>query len=115
MATQLCNYAPQELQETIGQVLLNAYKIGLGVGSFTELDEAWLKKVAEAQGATLLRKAQQVLNLETNFATVTGATVGFTAALIDGELAPRRNGVEDRSLLVSFRKPAKKEQGENNG
>lgn len=67
----LCNYAMGELAEIIGQALVNAYKLKLGIDVFDQVDRAWLKRVAEVQGEELLSRAERVLTLNTDYASIT--------------------------------------------
>lgn len=101
----LCSYSAQELQEVIGQTLLNAYKQKLGVGEFAEVDGAWLKKIEALHGDTLLKKAEMVLNLIADYATVNHATAVFARIFADDNVIELPQGKDDRSLMPSFRKP----------
>jgi DNA polymerase III subunit gamma/tau len=111
----LCNYAVSELVDTIGEILINAYKLKLGIASgLSQLDSAWLSKVLASQGDEILDRAEKVLSLPTDFATINygmaaignifvagakpAATVGNTFSM---GMSPNASG--------GFRKPAKAE------
>lgn len=82
----LCNFAPTELTQTIGEILVNAYKLGNGVGAFTETDKAWLKKVVEARHIdTLLDTAESVLSLKTDYATIDYGLAGLGNILLENK------------------------------
>jgi len=69
----LCQHSPGDLAESLGQVMVDAYKVHLGVGlnEHSQVDLAWLKKVVECQGPDrLLERAEKVLQLHTDFATI---------------------------------------------
>lgn len=88
----LCNYAPTELTQTIGEILVNAYKVAHGTGDFTDVDRAWLQKVIEARGVdTLLDTAEATLSLKTDYATIDYGMAALGRILFEGK-ADRPSG-----------------------
>lgn len=107
LETLLCTYAVGELVEILGQALVNAYKLKLGIDVFDQVDKAWLKRVAEAQGESLLDKAEKVLTLSTDFASLTFGVAALGNIFLEGD-ALTRKVVEGVPGAVSFlRKPVK--------
>jgi len=71
----LCSHAPVELQELMGQSLLRAFKLDLGVEDYGETDNALLRKMVEAQGVNrLLEMAESLLRDSYGFRTIDAAT-----------------------------------------
>jgi len=113
----LCNYAPAELSDLIGEVLVNAYKVKLGMDQFTQTDTAWLRRVIESRGEVLLDQAEAVLSLHTDFATITYGMAAFAKILFE-EAVIKTTG-PSRSLMpgsapapagtqqATFRKPGR--------
>lgn len=67
----LCQQSPGDLAESLGQVLIDTYKLHLGVGNYSQVDTAWMRKVQEHQGINmLLERAERVLSLNTDFASI---------------------------------------------
>lgn len=111
----LCNYSPSELAELIGEVLVGAFKVSLGVtDTVTQVDGAWLGKVAQVHGEKLLEKAERILAVPTDFSTITLGLASFMRVLF--ETGSRAEGLAEvmgpvvrvnspASLLM--RKPAK--------
>lgn len=86
LETLLCNFAPSQLTQTIGTILVNAYKLANGTGDFTEVDKAWLKKVIEHRGRdTLLDEAEAVMQLDVNFATINLGIASIGRILIESK------------------------------
>lgn len=78
----LCNYAPGELSSIAADIMVNAFKLHHGAGSFTQVDAGWLHKVLEVRDAnTLLETAYRILQVDLGYATITQAIVTFTRAL----------------------------------
>lgn len=102
----LCNYAPQELADLLAEVMLNAFKVSIGIGEFTQVDYAWLVKIADVHGDTLLKKASAVLDRNMDFATITYAvaTIGSTFFL---EPASEKRKIELSTPSLLVRKPGK--------
>jgi DNA polymerase III subunit gamma/tau len=109
----LCSLAPSELQEMLGQVLLNTQKFKLGItGSFDQVDESWLSRVLEVQGSKALARADQVLSLSMDFATINQALASFGRIFEGGAAgsAPTASGVPvggAQTQFSAFRKPGK--------
>lgn len=82
----LCNYAAGELAENIGEVLLNAYKLSIGIDDFTAIDKAWLQKVKEARNGSMLDTAEVILTLPTDYATITYGVAAFSNALFEDKV-----------------------------
>lgn len=83
----LCNYAPSELSQTIGTILVNAYKAANAVGDFTKVDEVWLQKVKEAIGYdNLLPMGEKIMTLRTDYATIDYGIASMGAIIIEGRL-----------------------------
>jgi len=83
----LCNFSPYELAELIGEILTNAYKLSIGIDSSTQADKAWLTKVIEERGDTLLDQAEAILSLKTDFSTITYGIAAFANILFENKLA----------------------------
>lgn len=81
----LCDYSPSELCEGLGGVLLNSYKLKVGVDGFTQVDRAWLVKVAEARGDNLLNEAEKILSLNADFATIDYGIAAIANILLERE------------------------------
>jgi len=77
LETLLCSLAPAELQEMLGQALLDAYKVKLGVGEFSEVDRVWLTRVVDQHGVKVLDRADAVLSLSMEFASINQAQAAF--------------------------------------
>lgn len=83
----LCNYSVSELTESLGQILVNAYKVGLGITDFTQTDLALLKKVLEKRGDKVLREAEELLSVRTDFASINLGTARLARILIEEDSA----------------------------
>lgn len=111
----LCSYSPGDLTESLGQVLIDVYKHHLGVGDYSQVDSAWLKKVGEAQGLeTVLEKAERVIGLNTDYASIsygiasiTRVFEGATTATVTPSRGPVPGGAQQAPVPSAFRKPGK--------
>lgn len=109
----LCNFAVNDLQERIGQILVNAYKLKQGLDGFTQVDLAWLQRVNEVRGDHVLDEAEAVLSLRTDFSTINYGIASFARVLLEGELCHQnkgavrslRPGTETPPVVSSMRKP----------
>lgn len=82
----LCNYAVSELAQTIGSILVNAYKVAHKTGDFTDVDRAWLQRVIDARGVdTLLDSAEAILALKVDYATIDYGIAGLGRILLEGK------------------------------
>lgn len=79
----LCNFAPSDLAEHVAQILVNAYKLKLGIDAFTQADKAWLTRVQEARGDRVLDQAEQVMRASMDFASINQALATFAKVLIE--------------------------------
>jgi len=86
----LCTHAMSDLTENLGQILLNAYKLGIGADGFTQADEAWLKRVMDTRGDRVLAEAEEILLLKTDFASITLGTAALSRILIEGQIGERK-------------------------
>lgn len=78
----LCQYSPGDLADGLGKVLVDCYKLNLQVGDYSQVDTAWMKKVIEAQGLQeLLGRAERLLSLHTDFASIQYGLAAFTKIL----------------------------------
>lgn len=78
----LCHYSPGDLADGLGQVLVNCFKLHLGVGDYSQVDQAWMKKVIASQGVeSLLPRAEALLSLHTDFASIQYGLAAFTRIL----------------------------------
>lgn len=111
----LCNFAASELAENIGEVLLNAYKLGIGVGDFTAADKAWLSKVRETRAPeSLLNAAEAILTLQTDYASINYGVASMANILFEDKVekaAPMRSlrpgGEAPPAVPTQFRKPGR--------
>jgi len=112
----LCNYAVSELTEIIGQILVNAYKLSVGVDTFTQVDKAWLTKVMDARGSRVLDEAEAVLSLRADFGTINLGVASLAKILLEegeeekGSVRGIRpgNGTHTPSISpASMRKPSR--------
>lgn len=105
----LCNYAVGELFEIVGQALVNAYKLKLGLDIFDQVDRAWLKRVAEAQGERLLERAERVLLMDSDFASITYGVAALGRVFLEDDRVVRKsNELQAVSQPNAFlRKPGK--------
>lgn len=107
----LCNYAASELTQSLGEILVNTYKLKLGTGSFTQVDTAWLTKVQQARGEAILDEAEAVLSLSVDYASINYAIASFAKIFVKEERTSVPSGPA-RGLAPggaptpqSFRKP----------
>jgi len=77
----LCEFAMGELINLIGEVLIDAYKVDLGMDIYSQMDTGWLKKIKQVQGDQLLSKAERVLLADTNV-----SSLAYGVAVIMGTL-----------------------------
>lgn len=112
----LCNYAISDLTENIGQILVNAYKLSVGIEDFTQVDMAWLQQVLDARGSRVLDEAEAVLSIRTDFGTINLGVASLAKILIEEEDDERgsargiRPGNGTRTVTIpasSMRKPQK--------
>lgn len=107
----LCQHSPGDLAEGIGQVLIDTYKLSLGVGEYSQVDQAWMKKVADVQGVgTLLESAEKLLSLHTDFASIQYGQAAFMRILekVAGGSASERRGLVPGAVAAApagHRKP----------
>lgn len=115
LETLLCAYAVGELTDTLAQVLLDAYKMHLGMGDLTQVDQAWMRKILDAHGPqSMLEKAEHLLALDTDFASIHYGIAAISRILF-GELetAKAANALTPGSATAAtapisqFRKPGK--------
>jgi DNA polymerase-3 subunit gamma/tau len=67
----LCNMAASDLSAAIGEVLINGYRLTIGIDNSTATDKAWLQRVVETRGKdSLLPTAEAVLTLPMDYATI---------------------------------------------
>jgi DNA polymerase-3 subunit gamma/tau len=102
-----CNYAAAELQSIVGRVLLDSYKSHLGIGEFTQVDEAWLKRVYDRYGLDVLSKAERVLITGMAFSSIDRAVAIFGRIFFQGPdtaILPSRKTATS-SIPEGFRKP----------
>lgn len=83
LETLLCNYSVTELADTIGQILVNAYKRKLGLSDLPQVDLAWLDRVLVDRGDVVLEQAEKVLTLNTDFATINYGIAAFMRILFE--------------------------------
>lgn len=114
----LCNYSAGELADAIGEVLINAYKLKLGLDEFTAVDKAWLQKVLNYRGISVLDTAEAIMSLDTDYATITYGMAMIGKVLFSDSESPvkvngpvsglRPGGSVPPSMPASqFRKPAR--------
>lgn len=80
----LCNYALSDLTENLGQILVNAYKLNVGIDDFTQVDRAWLKRILDMRGVQVLDEAEAILSLRTDFSTINLGMAALAKILIEG-------------------------------
>lgn len=110
----LCQYSPGDLAESVGQVLLDSYKQHLGVGTYSQVDSAWMIKVANAQTpGMLLERAEKLLSLNTDFSSIQYGLAAFMRILelaledtvvVSNRLTPGALNVPGVSAPTTFRK-----------
>jgi DNA polymerase-3 subunit gamma/tau len=107
----LCKYPPTTLCELIGETLVNARKVQLGINGFGATDEAWLKRVLARQGDDALAKADKILALPTDFSTIHHGLAAIGSVLMGGtsgplaKPAPNLQVVGGTNVATQFRKP----------
>jgi len=111
----LCNFSAAQLSEVVGEVLVNAYKQKLGLSNFTQVDDAWLRKVNEVRGGGILGQAERVLTMETDYSSINYGIAVLARILFEepGEvIRPERSlmpvsGVVMKPGMSPFRKPGR--------
>lgn len=106
----LCHQSPGDLAESLGQVLIDAYKMHLGLGDYSQVDQAWMKKVMDAQGVDkLLPRAEKVLSLNTDFASIQYGLAAIMQIFDQENAAPAaaspRSLIPGSGTAQAFRKP----------
>lgn len=101
----LCSYATQDLLETIGQVLINAYKLYCGYDDFVQVDKAWLEKINARWSDTTIKKAELVLG---NRVDVGSLNYGLSVVVnsVFGDLSEEKQP-EAELAQTQWRKPGK--------
>jgi DNA polymerase-3 subunit gamma/tau len=114
LETLLCNYAPSELAEIVGDVLINAYKLSIGFDDFTQVDIGWLQRIGAARPPALcLDQAEAILKLDTGFASISYGIAAFTKILVENDTdqrTPLRTALNPGAAapaIPQFRKPGK--------
>lgn len=79
----LCNYAVSELTESIGEILVNAYKVSVGIPNESAVDQARLKLILESRGKRVIEEAEQILSLQTDFATINYGMAAISRILFE--------------------------------
>jgi len=82
----LCNFAPTELAQLVGEILMTAYKLRIGIDNNTQADRAWLVKVVDARGDAVLDQAEAVLSLNLDFSTITYGVAAFANILFEDKV-----------------------------
>lgn len=92
----LCNFGVAELIELIGETLINAHKLRLGIDNFTQVDRAWLQKVGEARGEVLLDQAEALLTASPDYATINYGIATLANVLFEEKAKVRgpKNGLQ---------------------
>lgn len=110
----LCNFAPSELAQLVGEILTSAYKLSIGIDNYTQADKAWLTKVIEVRGEVLLDQAEALLSLRMDYATITYGMATFANVLFENKVVVKgpknRLGMSSVSSLnyaMPTRKPGK--------
>lgn len=99
----LCSYATQDLLETIGQVLINCYKLHCGFDDFAQVDRAWLAKINDRWGDLTIKKAEVVLGSPTDVGSLNyGIAVVINSVF--GDMSEKEAVVE---ASQPWRKPGK--------
>jgi DNA polymerase-3 subunit gamma/tau len=95
----LCQRSPGDLAEGLGQVLIDTYKMHLGVGNFSQVDTAWMAKVLEVQGvSSLLGRAEKLLSLHTDFASIQYGIAAFMR-ILEQEAGQAASSPSGRGLM----------------
>lgn len=100
----LCNMSTAELTETICKILVDAYKVSVGIDTFTQVDKAWLQKVAAAHSGELLDKAEKLFRTDLDAATLEYGTALIMNAVFEKNEKPQE---VPSSGVPQFRKPGK--------
>lgn len=110
LETLLCNFAPSELTEALGEVLINAYKLHLGMETFIAVDKAWLQRVLERRDATdMLELAERILTAQTDHASINQALAALGHLLFEPKANTPKGGTRSHQTTnvvpAQFRKP----------
>jgi DNA polymerase III subunit gamma/tau len=112
----LCNYAATEMQELIGEALLNAFKTSVGVEADAQVDQLWLKRILETKDPqACLQQAEDIFTLRLDFSTINHAVTAFARVLMEARqeerAAPSRvlrpGGESSLPPAMPMRKPGK--------
>lgn len=78
----LCRFPTQELAFEIGEILVDAYKVSVGIDEFPEADVGWLKRVVKAVGKRhLMPAADRAFKVPADLPTIQAGTAAILAAL----------------------------------
>lgn len=102
----LCNYSPVELADLLAEVLISAYKVQLNIGTFTQVDLGWLKRIGEIHGDTLLKKAEAILSRNLDFATIQYA-MAVVGSVFFTEEVKKPTLAQTSGAALMMRKPGK--------
>lgn len=101
----LCNFAIGELVDVIGQILVDAYKVKIGLNGYAQVDEAYLRQVATMHGSKLLERAEKLLLSNTDVPSINyGIALVMNTVFPEGEDRVQRLGETGISVV---RKPGK--------
>jgi len=95
----LCTLAAADLTASIGEVLINAYRLTINIDNSTATDKAWLARVVEARGKdSLLPTAEAILGLPMDYATINFGIASIGNVLLTDTPATIRPGGPVSSL-----------------
>ena len=78
----LCRFPIRELADEIGEILVDAYKVSVGIDEFPEADVGWLKRVVQVVGKRfLMSAADRVFQVSSDLPTIQAGTAAVLAAL----------------------------------
>lgn len=78
----LCRFPVRELADEIGEILVDAYKVSVGIDEFPEADIGWLKRVVKAVGKRfLMPAADRAFHVTSDLPTIQAGTAAILAAL----------------------------------
>jgi hypothetical protein len=78
----LCRFPLRELADEIGEILVDAYKVSVGVDEFPAADVGWLGRVVKAVGRRrLLPVAERAFQIPADLPTIQAGTAAVLAAL----------------------------------
>jgi len=106
----LCNFAPTELAQLIGEILTTAYKLRIGIDNNTQADKAWLVKVIDVRDDQLLDQAEAILSLKLDFSTITYGVAAFANILFEDKVAVKgpKNRLGNSSKPAAHQMPTRK-------